>query len=99
LPATIGVDLVKNEEPEPLGCVDELIVPWACEDQLEHHVVREEDVRGAGDDLLALLVRLLAGVAAERDRRATCRVASAQELLELANLTCFESSREGPRVG
>ena len=34
----------------------------AGEDQLQHHVVREQDVGRVGDDLLALLVVLLAGV-------------------------------------
>lgn len=86
LPAAVGVQLVEHQEAQPLCCPDEIVLPGPREDQLQHHVVGEEDVWWRGNDLAALLIRLLARVAAKRDRGLAVGVAVAEELLELAEL-------------
>src|SRR5213592_2140059 len=80
------MQLVEDEELEPACGLDELALERPREDQLEHHVVREQDVGWVRDDLAPLVVALLARVAAERDRALAVRIASTQELLELARL-------------
>ena len=83
LPAAVGVQLVEHEVREALRRADERLVVRTREDVLEHHVVRQEDVRRMRADLLALLVVLLAGESPERHRAATVRIAVAEELAEL----------------
>ena len=82
LPPAVGVQLVQDEEPQALGRPDEAALVRAGQDELEHHVVGEQDVRRVGDDRLALLRRLLPGVPLEGHRL----VLGAEELLELAEL-------------
>ena len=87
LTAAVGVELVEDEEAESLGRLDEgVALPWAGQDVLQHHVVGEQDVRGRGDDLLALQLVLLTRVAAESDRPLVVRVAEVDELFELPEL-------------
>src|SRR5450759_980201 len=64
----VGVELVEDEEAETPGGFDELTLVGAREEQFEHHVVRQEDVRRRADDRLAVLVILLARVTGERHR-------------------------------
>ena len=82
LPAPIGVQLVEHQEREPLSGPDHRPVDRAREQVLEHHVVREQDVRRVVADLVALLFGLLARVPAERHWRLALRVA---ELKNFAN--------------
>ena len=56
LAAAVGVQLVEDQEPQALGRLDQPFSYGPGEEQLEHHVVGEQDVRRAGDDRLALLV-------------------------------------------
>ena len=87
LPAAVGVQLVEDEEPQALRRARRACARCGrVRMQLEHHVVRQQDVRRVREDRLALLVALLAGVAAERDRPGRARRADAEELLELADL-------------
>ena len=65
LAAAIGVQLVEHEKPEPLGGSHQLAVLASGEQQLQHHVVREQDVRRIASDRLALVLmqeELLAAV-------------------------------------
>ena len=48
--ATVYVQLVEDEELQAPGRVDQAAVPGPGEDEFEHHVVGEEDVRRIGDD-------------------------------------------------
>jgi hypothetical protein len=54
LAASVGVELVEDEEAEAGGVLDEALLLRAGEDKLEHHVVGEEDVGRALADPLAL---------------------------------------------
>ena len=65
LAAAVGVQLVEHEEPKILGLGNELALVGSGEDQLQHHVVREQDVGRVGDDPLAFLVLLLPRVPLE----------------------------------
>jgi integrase len=62
------MELVEHEESKALRCLHDPAIVRAREDQLEHHEVREENVRRAGLDLLPFLVRFLTGVSAEGHR-------------------------------
>ncbi len=86
LASPVGVQLVEDEEAEILGGRDEVTLGGPREQQLEHHVVGQEDVGRVTEDLFARLLVLLAGVAAERHRRLALRVSMPKELLELAGL-------------
>ena len=75
LPAAIRVELVEDQEPEVGGGLDQPPLPRAREEQLEHHVVSQQDVGRVRDDRLALFVVLLARVPRERDRSLAIREA------------------------
>ena len=69
LPAPVGVQLVEDEELQPLGHPDQrppVIGPG--EHQLQHHVVGQQDVRRVRADTVPVLLVLLPGVALERHR-------------------------------
>lgn len=69
LPPAICVQLVKDEELKPLAVLHHLtILRVAREDEVEHHVVRQKDVRRVLADSLAIFLALLTRVAADRDR-------------------------------
>jgi hypothetical protein len=44
LPAPVGVQLVEDQEAQALGRSDQLAVTDPGKDQLEHHIVGEDDV-------------------------------------------------------
>src|SRR5690606_29788830 len=88
LPTAVRVQLVEDEEPEPLGGLHELALLGPREDELEHHVVRKQDIWRVLDDGQLLLERLLARVPLERHRRTL--EAGLEELLELALLAVRE---------
>lgn len=87
LPTAIGVQLVQHEELQAGGRSDQalpLVRPG--QQEFEHDVVREENVRRIREDVLAVSVAVLPGVAAERHRLSTCRIAPLEEFLELQEL-------------
>jgi hypothetical protein len=87
LPAAVGVQLVEDQELKAPGGLDDgppLLGPR--QQQFQHDVVGQEDVRWGLLDLLAFLERLLAGVAGEADGGPALRVAVAQELFQFAPL-------------
>ena len=86
LTPAIGMQLVEHEEPEPLGCSHQLAVFASREQQLQHHVVREQDVRRIAPNRLAGLSPLLPGIASESNEGLALRVASVDELPELLAL-------------
>ena len=69
LTATVGVQFIENQEFQSPGVADDLLVEWILtgEDVLQHHVVREQDVRRVVLDLFPFLIALLARVAREGD--------------------------------
>lgn len=91
LPAPIGVKLVEHQEAEAPRPMDEGPLVLTRQDQLEHHVVREQDVGRVDDDGLLLRLALLAGVAGEPHRWPARRIAEGQELRQLALLAVRES--------
>ena len=90
LSAPVGVQLVEDEEPETLGGPHQRTVLAAREQQLQHHVVRQEDVRRLVTDGLADGAPFLSRVAREAHRRTAFRVALAEELPELFVLAVGE---------
>ena len=83
LTPAIGMQLVEHEEPEPLGGPHQFAVLDAREQQLQHHVVREQDVRRIAPNRLAGLSPLLPGIAGESNEGLALRVALVDELAEL----------------
>src|SRR5581483_10863458 len=86
LAAAVGVQLVEDEESEPLRRLDDRAVEGPREDVLEHHVVREQDVGRRMEDLVPFLLALLPRVAPEADEVRRPRRTDGEELLELADL-------------
>ncbi len=82
----VGVELVEHQVAKALRPLHERPVSHPSEDQLEHHIVGEEDVRRRLDDGPASFVALLSGVALKGHRRLTAGCARDQELLELLGL-------------
>ncbi len=93
LPAAVGVQLVEDQELQSLGHADQAgPVVRPGQHQLQHHVVRQQDVRRVLAQLPTLFVGLLPGVTGEGDRLAPRPETVAQVLLQLAEL------RVGQRV-
>ncbi len=87
LPAAVGVQLVQRQEPQPLRGPNQLVaLVRTRQHQVEHHVVRQQDVRRVREDPAPLVRALLAGVAGERDRLAALGIAELQELPQLLDL-------------
>ena len=77
------MQLVEHQEGQVLRARDEAVaLAWAREHQLQHHVVRQQDVRRPGQDRVTLGTALLPGVSGK------CHGGPirAQELLQLAPL-------------
>ena len=87
LPAAVGVQLVQHQEAQPLCSFNQAMLLGTGQDQLQHHIVGEQDVGRVLDDLGLLGIVLLPGVGGEAHRLPAGRVAVAQELLQLAGLT------------
>ena len=85
------MEFVQHEEPKSLRRLNDRVLVGPGEDQLEHHVVRQQDVGRRGQDCLPILVALLPGVTPERHRLASPRPrAERKELLELTRLAVRE---------
>ena len=86
LAAAVGVQLVEDEEAQILAVADDpavdLLLPR--HEELEHHEVGEQDVRGLVRDPPPLAGVFLPRVAGERDRRISRRLVD--ELAELLHL-------------
>ncbi|TFE69315.1 hypothetical protein A7Q09_05335 [Methylacidiphilum sp. Yel] len=90
LAAAVGVKLVQYQEAETPSCFNQAPLDGPGEDELEHDVVSEQDVRGILDDLLPFGVRFLTGVAAETDGASPVGEPQLQKLAELASLAVGE---------
>ena len=90
LASAIGMQLVEHHEAQTGAVLDDLLVKLRLpgHQQLEHHEIRQQDVRRIVLDLLALLRALLAGVPGKGHSRGAIRVA--QELPELFLLAVGE---------
>lgn len=87
LAASVGVQLVQDQEAQALGCPDEVLaLVRPGQDQFEHDVVGEQDVRRVGQDLTAGVLVLLTGVAGEGHRLLLWGVAEPQELGQFQGL-------------
>ena len=90
LTAAVGVELVQNEELEPLSRPDQVTFLEPGQYELEHHVVGEQDVRRVCDNLPLNSIRFLACVTRKPDGATPVREPVAEELLQLAVLTVGE---------
>ena len=80
------MQLVEHKEAQAPELLPQPVVEHPGEDQLQHHVVGQQDVGGLGQDRLPVLVSVLAGVALVGHRRALAPRAAAQELVQLLHL-------------
>jgi hypothetical protein len=83
----IRVELVQDHEAQKFAVLHERALSGPGEDELEHDVVGKEDVRGAGQDALPLLLAFLSGIAIESDPGTAGGQPHFQELLQLPLLT------------
>jgi hypothetical protein len=86
LASAIGVELIENDEVEPLGIADDRLVEVVLpgHQQLEHHEVGQDDVGLGVADPLPLLVTLLTRVAGEGRAPRLLQACLVHEFLELA---------------
>ena len=82
LAAPIGVELIEDQKPQPLRGADQLSILRSGEQELEHHVVREEDVRRIAPNGFADVAFLLPRVPGEAHRRSTLRISLLEKLLQ-----------------
>lgn len=89
LATAISVQFVEHYEVQALGIVDDRPIKGALarHQQLEHHEVREEDVRLLGSDALSLLSAFLSRIPRESRRQPMLKPGLCNELLKLASLT------------
>ena len=81
------MEFVENQEVQALCCGDEVAtLVRACQHQVEHDVVGQENVRRIRKDLPTVVLALLARVASESDRLVTVAVSVLEELLQLEHL-------------
>src|SRR4029453_11795339 len=81
------MQLVEDQEAEPASSLDEVpALPRPGEHQLQHHVIRQHDVRRLTENPLAVLVRLLTRIPVEGHRRSALRKPVLKELAQLPEL-------------
>ena len=81
------MQFIKHQELQTPCCTDQLVALLRPgQEQFEHHVVGEQDVRWVREDRLSLLVGLLSGVSSEGHRFASAPESVGQELLEFMPL-------------
>ena len=90
LAPAIGMQLVEDEELEPLGGSHQRAILASREEKLQHHVVREQNIGRVGPNGLARVVPLLPRIAGEAHRGFAFRVALVDELPELLGLAVGE---------
>ena len=90
LAAPVGMQLVEDEEPETLCGPHQRAVLAAREQQLQHHVVRQKDIRRIAANRLAFVAPFLPRVARETHRRPAFRITPAEKLPELFVLAVGE---------
>src|SRR5438093_616492 len=81
LPPSVGVKLVQHEKLQSLCRKDEFLFARPCENQLQHDVVRQEDVGRGRDDPGARLFVFLPGVTLEGDGAFAVREPKLEKLL------------------
>lgn len=85
---SVLMQLIQHQELQALSGSDHLLIERVLpgEDVLQHHVVREQDVRRIVLNFLPFLCLLLAGVTSEGDLLAALGIAIAEILLQLFEL-------------
>ena len=87
LAAPVRVELVEHQEAQALRGLDQGAALFrAGEDQLQHDVVRQQDIRRIRHNAFLLFVGLLARVTLKRHRPSAVGIAQFQKLLEFAHL-------------
>ena len=92
LAAPIGMQFIQHQELKVPGGLDEMLtLPWPGENQLEHHIVGQQDIGWVVQDLVPGLFVLLACVPGEPDGRLALGEAWAEEFLHLSELAVGQS--------
>ena len=88
LPPPVGMQLVQDQKPKPFGVLPHRFIGLyePRHEQLEHDVVRQEDIGGILRNVLPLFVRFLAGIAGKGHRLVARSIAALQKLLQLFKL-------------
>ena len=55
--AAVGMNLIEHQEPTAMVGENVLAVGWADEEVLQHHVVREQNMRGIAPHLFPFALR------------------------------------------
>src|SRR5712691_13553721 len=87
LAATVGMQLVEDQKAQALSGTHQFAILSAREQQFQHHVVREQDVRRLAADCVPLQALLLPRVAGNAYGRLAWGIALLEELLEFLVLT------------
>ena len=81
------MQLVQHQEAQPLGVGDQrFLLLGPGQDQLQHDIVGQQDVRRIGHDAVLFFIAFLAGIALEGDQRFIVWEAQLEELAQLAHL-------------
>ena len=86
LATPVGVQFVEHQKAQVPELLPQPAVEHPGEDQLQHHVVGQQDVGGIGQDLIPNIVSVLAGVALIGHRRTVAPRSVLQELVQLLHL-------------
>src|SRR6267378_2227983 len=87
LAATVGMQLVEDQKAQALRGTHQLAILSTREQQFQHHVVREQDVRRMAADRLSLQALLLPRVARHAHGRLAWSIALLEEFFKLLILT------------
>ena len=82
LATAVGVKFIEHQEFQTLRGGDELLLAWPGENQFQHDVIRQQDVRRRGDDPRARFFVFLSGVALEGDRTSAAGKSQLQKLFQ-----------------
>ena len=83
LTSAVRVQFVKHEELQPLRLINELSFLDTCEDQLQHHIVGQQDVRRILSDPISRLLVLLPRIAVIADQGFVISETTFQKFVEL----------------
>ena len=83
LPSTISMQLVQHNETQSARALNQLLFARPRHQQLQHDIIRQQDIRRPRQDALAFFTRFLPRIAGVADRLPVFRKAFAQILIQL----------------
>ena len=90
LASTVGMQFVEHKKFQPFCRLYDLAIEGACQQQFEHHVVGEQDVRGIAGDFVPACQVVLSGIAIEPNWFFSLRVTDSEKLFEFTVLAVAE---------